>query len=72
LSPVRIDIFDFTEKISEKNYKDEAYYKTILGFDTPKAMAEAFTSDYANMISSIKKYGGFYIGRYELSNEAWR
>ena len=52
------------------NYdKDEAYYKTIFGFDTPKAMAEAFTADYANMISSIKKYGGFYIGRYELSNE---
>ena len=52
------------------NYdKDEAYYKTILGFDTPKAMAEAFITDYANMISSIKKYGGFYIGRYELSNE---
>ena len=24
--------------------KDEAYYKTILGFDTPKAMAEAFTA----------------------------
>ena len=32
-------------------------------------MAEAFTADYANMISSIKKYEGFYIGRYELSNE---
>ena len=27
------------------NYdKDEAYYKTILGFDTPKAMAESFTA----------------------------
>ena len=49
--------------------KDETYYKTILGFDTPKAMAEAFTTDYENMINSIKKYGGFYIGRYELSNE---
>ena len=49
--------------------KDEAYYKTILGFDSPKAMAEAFTIDYSNMIASIKKYGGFYIGRYELSNE---
>ena len=32
-------------------------------------MAEAFTADYANMIASIEKYGGFYIGRYELSNE---
>ena len=49
--------------------KDEAYYKTILGVNTPKTMAEAFTSDYANMIASIQKYGGFYIGRYELSNE---
>ena len=49
--------------------KDEAYYKTILEFDTPKAMAETFTTDYANMIASIQKYGGFYIGRYELSNE---
>ena len=49
--------------------KDEAYYKTILGYDTPKTMAGAFTTDYANMIASIEKYGGFYIGRYELSNE---
>ena len=49
--------------------KKESYYKTILGYDSPKAMAEAFTSDYANMIASIQKYGGFYIGRYELSNE---
>ncbi len=48
--------------------KNEAYYKTILGYDTPKAMAEVFIRDYANMITSIKKYGGFYIGRYELSN----
>ena len=49
--------------------KKDSYYKTILGYNTPKAMAEAFTSDYANMIVSIQKYGGFYIGRYELSKE---
>ena len=49
--------------------KNESYYKTILGFDSPKTMAEAFTIDYANMIASIQKYGGFYIGRYELSND---
>ena len=61
---------DYREPDLVTNYdKDEAYYKTILGFDTPRAMAEAFTADYTNMISSIKKYGGFYIGRYELSNE---
>ncbi len=61
---------DYREPDLVTNYdKDEAYYKTILGFDTPKAMAEAFITDYANMIASIQKYGGFYIGRYELSNE---
>ena len=49
--------------------KNEIYYKTILGFDTSEAMAEAFISDYADMITSIETYGGFYIGRYELSNE---
>ena len=49
--------------------KNEKFYKTALGFDSTKAMAEAFTADYANMIASIQKYGGFYIGRYELSNE---
>ena len=45
----------------------EEYYKTILGFDSKEKMAEAFVSDYNKMIESIKKYGGFYIGRYELS-----
>ena len=52
------------------NYdKNETYYKSTLGFDSSKAMAEAFIRDYTNMIASIQKYGGFYIGRYELSNE---
>ena len=45
----------------------EEYYKTVLGFDSKEKMAEAFVTDYSEMIASIKKYGGFYIGRYELS-----
>ncbi len=45
----------------------EEYYKDILGFASKEKMAEAFVSDYNEMISSISKYGGFYIGRYELS-----
>ena len=32
-------------------------------------MAEAFVANYKEMIESIQKYGGFYIGRYELSAE---
>ena len=45
----------------------EEYYKTILGFASKEKMAEAFVVDYNEMIASIEKYGGFYIGRYELS-----
>ena len=46
----------------------EEYYKTILGFESKDKMAEAFVADYNEMIASIEKYGGFYIGRYELSD----
>ena len=46
----------------------EKYYKTILGFESKDKMAEAFVADYNEMIASIEKYGGFYIGRYELSS----
>ena len=45
----------------------DTYYKTILGFDSKEKMAEAFVDEYKEMIESIRKYGGFYIGRYELS-----
>ena len=45
------------------------YYNTILGFESKGKMAEAFVADYNEMIASISKYGGFYIGRYELSRE---
>ena len=45
----------------------DTYYKTILGFDSKEKMAEAFVEDYSEMIECIRKYGGFYIGRYELS-----
>ena len=46
---------------------DEQYYKTILNFDSTTAMAESFVEEYKAMSNSIKKYNGFYIGRYELT-----
>ena len=46
---------------------EEQYHKTILGFANTKAMAESFVAEYKAMSDSIKKYKGFYIGRYELS-----
>ena len=47
---------------------DAENYKKIVGENgTLKEMAELFKREYETMIKSIEKYGGFYIGRYELS-----
>ena len=46
---------------------DSAQYYAILGFNSPTAMSESFVAEYKAMSDSIKKYKGFYIGRYELT-----
>ena len=47
---------------------DATYYKTILGDNgTKEELAQLFVDEYKEMIESVSKYGGFYIGRYELS-----
>ena len=37
------------------------------GFTSLKNMAETLVKDYDDMIKSLEKYKGFYIGRYELT-----
>ena len=47
---------------------DAKEYKTILGkTGTKEQLAQLFVDEYKAMIESVSKYGGFYIGRYELS-----
>ena len=47
---------------------EDTYYKTILGeTGTTEQLAQLFVDEYEAMIESVSKYGGFYIGRYELS-----
>lgn len=46
---------------------DEQYYKDILGYENLEDMAQDFTIEYNDMLDSIIKYEGFYVGRYELS-----
>ena len=46
---------------------DTQYYENILGFDSTKSMADSMVAEYKAMSDSIKKYNGFYIGRYELT-----
>ena len=46
----------------------DTFYKTILGkTGTKEQLAQLFVDEYEAMIESVSKYGGFYIGRYELS-----
>ena len=45
---------------------DKDYYEQA-GFLSLEDMAEKIVADYEAMITSITKYGGFYVGRYELS-----
>ena len=46
---------------------DSQYYQDILGFDSTKAMADSMVAEYKAMSGSVKKYHGFWIGRYELT-----
>lgn len=46
--------------------KDDTNYATA-GFSSLANMAETMKSDYEEMIESLEKYKGFYIGRYELT-----
>ena len=47
---------------------DATNYTTILGENgTKEELAQLFVDEYKAMIESVSKYGGFYIGRYELS-----
>ena len=46
----------------------DTYCKIILGEKgTKEQLAQLFVDEYEAMIESVSKYGGFYIGRYELS-----
>ena len=47
-------------------YSDDTNYATA-GFSSLANMAENMKSDYEEMIASLEKYKGFYIGRYELT-----
>ena len=47
---------------------DDAVNYATAGFSSLANMAETMKSDYEEMIASLEKYKGFYIGRYELTS----
>ena len=46
---------------------DDAVNYATAGFSSLANMAETMKNDYEEMIASLEKYKGFYIGRYELT-----
>ena len=55
------DILSYTDN------NDGATYITELGYSTVQNFGTELQSSYNLMIDSVKKYGGFYVGRYETS-----
>ena len=60
------DTSDYREPDLVTNYDNDTNAKTA-GFSSLANMAETMVSEYDEMIRSIEKYKGFYIGRYELT-----
>ena len=46
---------------------DAQYYKTILGYNSVDEYKAGMIKEFNDMITSVEKYKGFYIGRYELT-----
>ena len=53
--------------VPDSFYADADSRAQTAGFVNLQDMATKMASEYNKMADSIKKYGGFYIGRYELS-----
>lgn len=48
----------------------EQTYQTQASFNDLTDMATKLKDDYIDMIESLKKFGGFYVGRYELGKDS--
>ena len=53
--------------LTNSTYGDTDERAKTAGFSSQANMAENMKSDYEEMIASLEKYKGFYIGRYELT-----
>ena len=53
--------------LTDSTYGDTDARAKTAGFSSLANMAETMKSDYEEMIASLEKYKGFYIGRYELT-----
>ena len=63
------DTSDYREPdiVTDSTWGDTDKRAKTAGFSSLANMAETMKSDYEEMIASLEKYKGFYIGRYELT-----
>ena len=47
---------------------DSSYFTSTIGNITGEEFKAQLETEFNNMITSVEKYGGFYIGRYETGN----
>ena len=63
------DSYREPDLVTSSNFGDTEDRAKTAGFTSLKNMAETIVNEYDEMIRSIEKYKGFYIGRYELSEK---
>ena len=56
------------DTLHSSSYDNNSSNWTAAGFSSFNDMTTKLRDDYKNMIDSVKKYGGFYVGRYEISS----
>ena len=65
--PGDADSFREPDIVPDSAYGDTDERAKTAGFSSLANMAETMKSDYEEMLASLEKYKGFYIGRYELT-----
>ena len=56
-------------KLGTTSYREPAYLSGVDDNNKINLTAESLQSEYNAMVTSVAKYGGFYVGRYELGLE---
>ena len=60
---------DVVAKYSSTGYDMDSILKTLgIGAKTTHEFLNQLEKEFNNMVASVEKYGGFYIGRYETGN----
>lgn len=64
------DLYARLSSVTGTNYDaSSSYFGTILNYGSAVEFGAAMQDDFNDMVESVEKYHGFYVGRYELGLE---